>query len=390
MNGFFAVFKKELRRFFTDARMVFTVLLMPGLLIYLIYTFMGSAMTDMFAVEEDYVYRVGLSGSSELLETAAAGYPLEFLDMSDSEEPMLLLEEGMLDLYVDLPANLDASLADAANHFGRPPHIAIYYNSTDSASTGAYSLVTGILEQIQNQLTQPVFYLNAEEGVTYDVAAAEDTSAMFFSLMMPMLLTMMLFTGAMSVSTESIAGEKDRGTIATLLITPVKRSHIAWGKILALSCIAICSGVVTTGFIIASLPKLMGGAMSIETGMYTFGDYILLALVVISTVVLYVTMISLLSAFAKSVKEAQTMITPLILLVTLIGVTSMLSQSAPTDWYFYLIPLYNSVQAMTGIFAVSADTVCVLVTAAVNLLLSGVGVIGLARMFASEKIMFSK
>lgn len=69
---------------------------------------------------------------------------------------------------------------------------------------------------------------------------------MIFSSMLPMLLMIFLFTGCMSVAPESIAGEKERGTIATLLVTPVKRSHIAIGKIIALSIIALLSGISST------------------------------------------------------------------------------------------------------------------------------------------------
>ena len=64
MSGIFTIMKKELRRFFTDTRMLVTVLLLPGLLIYVMYTVMGDAMGDMFMVEEDYVYRVGVAGDS--------------------------------------------------------------------------------------------------------------------------------------------------------------------------------------------------------------------------------------------------------------------------------------------------------------------------------------
>ena len=65
---------------------------------------------------------------------------------------------------------------------------------------------------------------------------------MVFSSLLPMLLMMFLYSGCASVAPESIAGEKERGTIATMLITPTKRSDIAIGKILALAIIALLSG----------------------------------------------------------------------------------------------------------------------------------------------------
>ena len=389
--------KKELRRFFTDTRMLVTVLLLPGLLIYVMYTVMGDAMGDMFMVEEDYVYRVGVAGDSDLLVYMNADVPVEYLDtrtwaytdtLEAAQDPMTMLKEGELDLYVVFPEDFSDAFAGAVQNLNLPPHVAVYYNSNETASQGAYSLVTVLLEQLETHFRQKGFTVNTDPSLIYDAADAEDTSAMFFSMLMPMFLTMLLFTGAQAVATESIAGEKERGTMATLLITPLKRSSIAWGKIAALTIVAMSSGIVTTGFVIASLPKMMHGMMEMETSMYTAKDYILLGLVLISTAVVYVTLISLLSAFAKSVKETQALVTPMMMLVILIGLSSMFTQSADPAWYWYLIPLYNSVQSITGIFAAEPDSVGILITTAVNLAAAGIGVWGLAKMMNSEKVMF--
>ena len=397
MSGIFTIMKKELRRFFTDTRMLVTVLLLPGLLIYVMYTVMGDAMGDMFTVEEDYVYRVGVAGDSDLLVYMNADVPVEYLDtrtwaytdtLEAAQDPMTMLKEGELDLYVVFPEDFSDAFAGAVQNLNLPPHVAVYYNSNETASQGAYSLVTVLLEQLETHFRQKGFTVNTDPSLIYDAADAEDTSAMFFSMLMPMFLTMLLFTGAQAVATESIAGEKERGTMATLLITPLKRSSIAWGKIAALTIVAMSSGIVTTGFVIASLPKMMHGMMEMETSMYTAEDYILLGLVLISTAVVYVTLISLLSAFAKSVKEAQALVTPMMMLVILIGLSSMFTQSADPAWYWYLIPLYNSVQSITGIFAAEPDSVGILITTAVNLAAAGIGVWGLAKMMNSEKVMF--
>ena len=76
----------------------------------------------------------------------------------------------------------------------------------------------------------------------------------------------------------------------------------------------------------------------------------LLGVVILSTVLLLITLISIVSAFAKSVKEAQTYVTPLMIVVILVGVTAMFGSGAKTELCYYLIPVYNSVQCMVGIF----------------------------------------
>ena len=397
MSGIFTIMKKELRRFFTDTRMLVTVLLLPGLLIYVMYTVMGDAMGNMFTVEEDYVYRVGVAGDSDLLVYMNADVPVEYLDtrtwaytdtLEAAQDPMTMLKEGELDLYVVFPDDFSDAFAGSVQNLNLPPHVAVYYNSNETASQGAYSLITALLEQLETHFRQKGFTVNTDPSLVYDAADADDTSAMFFSMLMPMFLTMLLFTGAQAVATESIAGEKERGTMATLLVTPLKRSSIAWGKIAALTIVAVSSGIVTTGFVVASLPKIMHGMLEVEASLYSVVDYVLLGLVLISTAVVYVTLISLMSAFAKSVKEAQALVTPMMMAVILIGLSSMFTQSADPAWYWYLIPLYNSVQSITGIFAAAPDSVGILITTAVNLAAAGIGVWGLARMMNSEKVMF--
>ena len=389
--------KKELRRFFTDTRMLVTVLLLPGLLIYVMYTVMGDAMGNMFTVEEDYVYRVGVAGDSDLLVYMNADVPVEYLDtrtwaytdtLEAAQDPMTMLKEGELDLYVVFPDDFSDAFAGSVQNLNLPPHVAVYYNSNETASQGAYSLITALLEQLETHFRQKGFTVNTDPSLVYDAADAEDTSAMFFSMLMPMFLTMMLFTGAQAVATESIAGEKERGTMATLLVTPLKRSAIAWGKIAALTIVAVSSGIVTTGFVVASLPKIMHGMLEVEASLYSVVDYVLLGLVLISTAVVYVTLISLMSAFAKSVKEAQALVTPMMMLVILLGLSSMFTQGSAVAWYWYLVPLYNSVQSITGIFAAAPDSAGILITTAVNFAAAAVGVFGLSRMMNSEKVMF--
>ena len=215
----------------------------------------------------------------------------------------------------------------------------------------------------------------------------------FFGMMMPMLLMIFLYSGCAAVAPESIAGEKERGTIATMLITPIRRSHIAVGKILALAVISLVSAASSTIGTILALPKMMGmegAGVEMNASIYGIQDYLLLAAVIASTVLLLVTLISILSAFAKTTKEAQTYVVPVMILVMVLGVTGMFGGGASQDLVSYLIPLYNSVQCMTGVFSFSTLTSGVLVTLAVNGVCTIAGVALLAVMFNNEKIIFSR
>lgn len=140
----------------------------------------------------------------------------------------------------------------------------------------------------------------------------------------------------------------------------------------------------------AALPKMMGGELTgVDSSVYVPMDYAMLLLIILSTVMVLVSMIALVSAFAKSVKEAATTVSPFTIVVTFIGLSPMLSQGKEIPLYRYLIPVYNSVQCMNGIFSFSYQPAEILLTVIVNLCVAGVLVFGLTRAFQSEKIIYS-
>ena len=378
------IFKKELARFFGDRRMALTTILLPGLMIYVLYTFMGNALSSQFSVEDTYRPTAVVENLPDSLSTALS----QALEIQEEAEPMELVRNQKLDLYIRFPAGFDEAVAAYDMASGKAaPQVEVYYNSAAATSGDGYNLVLEILNQYESSLVNK-FHVNWN-GI-YDLATQEDATGSIFSSMMPMLLLIFLFSGCMAVAPESIAGEKERGTIATLLITPTKRGSIALGKIMALSVISLLSGASSAIGTTLSLPKLMGAASEQLTVTYGVGDYALLGVVILSTVLLLITLISIVSAFAKSVKEAQTYVTPLMIVVILVGVTAMFGGGAKTELCYYLIPVYNSVQCMVGIFAFSASPVLILTAVAANLAVTGLGVFLLTRMFNSEGIMFSR
>ena len=378
------IFKKELARFFGDRRMALTTILLPGLMIYVLYTFMGNALSSQFSVEDTYRPTAVVENLPDSLSAALS----QALEIQEEAEPMELVRNQKLDLYIRFPAGFDEAVAAYDMASGKAaPQVEVYYNSAAATSGDGYNLVLEILNQYESSLVNK-FHVNWN-GI-YDLATQEDATGSIFSSMMPMLLLIFLFSGCMAVAPESIAGEKERGTIATLLIPPTKRGSIALGKIMALSVISLLSGASSAIGTTLSLPKLMGAASEQLTVTYGVGDYALLGVVILSTVLLLITLISIVSAFAKSVKEAQTYVTPLMIVVILVGVTAMFGGGAKTELCYYLIPVYNSVQCMVGIFAFSASPVLILTAVAANLAVTGLGVFLLTRMFNSEGIMFSR
>ena len=302
-------------------------------------------------------------------------------------------KDAVMDGTADAAAVFTPGFAEAVEAYDvtsgdTAPAVEIYYNSASMNSDAAYQMLCAVLDSYESSIANKFDVNPGGEG--YDLASEEETSGFVFASMMPMLLMVFLFSGCMAVAPESIAGEKERGTIATMLITPVKRSGIAIGKISALALIALLSGASSAIGTIISIPKLMGGAGDeISGSAYGAGEYALLGVVILSTVLLLVTLISIISAFAKTVKEAQTYVTPLMIVVMAVGITAMFGGAAKETAY-YLIPVYNSVQCMSGIFSFDINPAHIALTVGMNVIYTGVGVFALAKMFGSERVMFSK
>ena len=400
------IMKKELRRFFGDRRMLMTIIL-PGVLIYLIYSLMGGVMTStLLGGGEEVEYRVMVQNHSEAVSTLVENAGLNVTFFMSPEDSSLsanydaiyspanmaeAIENGTYHLYLVFPEDFDAQVAVYDPASGLPaPEVRMYYNSANHNSSTAYSTMLGILNAFESSMANR-FDVNTTAGEVFDLATEEDLTGMMFSMLMPLLLIILTFSSCMAMTTESIAGEKERGTIATLLITPIKRSELAIGKIAALSLISLLAGLCNFLGVLLALPKLMGGQETgiVDASVYGMSDYLMILAVILSTVLVFVSLIAILSALASSVKEANGYVSPLMILVTVVGVTGMMGHGTPHIALF-LVPVYNSVQCIAGVFSMSCTPVQVLMTVASNLVAAGLFAWVLTRMFHSERVMFKK
>ncbi len=395
-SNIITVMKKEFARFFGDKRLVVTTLLLPGLLIYFMYTFMGSAMTDLFETDDTFIPTVYHQNMPQVFidDYSKMFGGVNYVNMDDHSVDIEDVKEDVKNGSYHLIAVFgkdfikDSVYYNTATSAIPAPNVEIYYNSANTDSYTAYQAFYSLLEVYEDSIGNK-FDINRDADIAYDLAEDEEASAMIFTMMMPMLLMMFLYSGCMAVAPESIAGEKERGTMATMLVTPVKRHEIALGKIFALGTIAVLSGSVSSIATIASLPKLMGGAEELVIP-YGVKEYAMLALLILSTSVLIVSIISILSAFAKTVKEATNYITPLYIVTIFVGLSAMFGTGATSNIVAYLVPLYNSVQCMVGIFSFTLSPLHIIVTVAANIAYTAIAVFVIAKLFDSEKVMFSK
>ena len=395
-NNTWTIIRKEFARFFGDRQLVFTTVIMPGLLIYLIYSLMGVGIRNMETKGEQDVVTVRVENMPQSVAPILSSLDSSIVIMQQpvSQADIDALQDKEINaIAMRFPADFDALMANYDPTGGQPaPNVEIYYNSANNASDRVFNIMQTALNAYEDGMANR-FDINRadEEGQTFNQASDDQVVGDILSKLLPMLIIMMLFSGVMAIAPSSIAGEKERGTIATLLVTPMRRNELALGKIVSLSCIALLSGISSFVGIALSLPNMISaGNESIDIPFnYTTSDYIALLLVIFASVLVMASAISLLSALAKDVKNAGTMITPFMLVVMLAGLLPMFQTETVHSLVNYFIPFYNSIQVMADVFAHSLNWTALLITLGSNIVYTGIAIWGLTRMFNSEKVMFS-
>jgi len=393
MKNVITIMSKEFTRFFTDKRMV-AMTLMPAVLIYVIYSLMGSTLGSVFEPSKDHEPLIYSINTPESISQMFTGSEINIINSNAGEINSIKdkINEKEADLLIIFPADFDEMVAAQIHNISQDnpdtqpaPNIEIYYNATEPNSHQTYITLNALFDVYKNSL------VNIFSVAGTDLASQEDFMATVISTLMPMLLMLFLYSGCMALALESITGEKERGTLATLLVSPLKRSELAAGKILSLAVLSFLSGIITAAATILSLPNLMGGEGGIiDVAIYSIVDYMLLACVILSVLLLMVVMLSIVSAFARTVKEAGQAATPLMILVMVVGISGMFGAGSQTEAIYYMIPLYGSVQSMSGIFSFEYSTLNVTVACLSALLYACLGGFILTKMFNSEKVMFSR
>ena len=362
--------KKEFHRFFHDPRLIITMLL-PGIVIFFLYTIMGEAI---HTEPEKHDYKVYLRGDSlvtTVLEAAieANGESIEWLSIEDEEAAKTAVEAGDASAILTFTENFD--------NFPENSAVSIVYDPLDEAGSSFYALSSAILQQYGMQfaiLTEP---LASEEGIGREI----------MQQILPFIIVCFVFSACMSVTLESVAGEKERGTLSTILVTSARRSHIALGKILPLACISMLGALSSFLGVILSMPRLMGLSVGMLGG-YSFWSYFLLFLLILSFVPLIVALISTISTAARSVKEASAYTSVLMIFVMVLSIVTAFLP-AIGDWVV-AIPVLNAVVFMQELLAGTLPVWQSLVSVGANLLYTSALVFVMTKMLSSEKIMFGK
>ncbi len=386
MKNILNIVKKEMDKIFKYPRMIFTTLIMPGLLIFLMYTFMGTSASSM-SKEANKISKILVVHPSEEFTSVMinndieSAFNVDFLPLADDHSVVFKLDDYMDDLESgDINAVILFSLTD-------DKEVTVY----SDLSLDSNSLISDKIESIfmyyslKKQNAQPnLFNYTGINNVN-----EKGTQALMVATILPYMMIIFIFSGSLSIGSDSIAGEKERGTLATILITPIKKREFVVGKLVSATILGVLGAI--SSFVGILLSFMTGGSMFKGVNIsYSFVDYLLIFIVLLSLALFAVSLILVASAYAKSVKEANMLAMPFYIIATIIGVLGMFGTHVTTDIQYYLIPIYNINLCLKSIFMFEINITNMLVTIGSTLAYSAILIVVILKMFKNENILFGK
>lgn len=402
------IIKKELDKVFKNPRLFFTTFIMPGVLIFAIYATMGNlANTELEKAVSNtsniYIVDVSTSfkdiidiynqtypeGSEGALNTNFTYYSSEDVTKENLDKA---LENGECNAYVifdkDFDDVLDNRLTDQS---AKLPEVSIYMLSTSTMSGVASDKVTALLNILKDiKIKETYGDITIINNMVVDMADEDLQSNFVLAMLLPMLLITFIFAGGLSIGTDSIAGEKERGTIATLLMAPINKNEIVVGKLVSSIIMTILSAIGSFIGVACSLPMSQGIFGNANLSLLSFSTMISLFVLILSTALIAITIFMIASTIAKNIKEATTFSMPFYMIGVVLSLSTMFMEKLPTNIGSYLIPIYNLSLGFKGVLIGEIDLIYLLVVIGSNLIYFILGIILMSKLFKSEKIMFNK
>ncbi|QDP01176.1 ABC transporter permease [Thalassotalea sp. PS06] len=386
------VFNKELIELLRDTKTLFFIIALPMVVFPVLFGLIGFLGSTAALKEHQKMVRyvlVNPEASDRFANTMFYHSDFEKVDLelSGEEDYINAIKTKKADLVIVLNPDFE-------QHFeaGESSHWQVYYNGANVIS-GIGIKVKEAFEEFVTVLQDKIL---AEKGFSasellafkdpvifeqHDTADDRESFGETLGGFIPYILIPLCLTGAMYPAIDLGAGEKERGTIETLLLTPVSRFSIVIGKFLTITATAMMTALITIfsmvfwSFIIGSLFDV--SQVSSILASVSWFDYLLMVLLLLPVSAIFSAILLAISIYASSYKEAQNYMGPLTILVIFPIIAPMLpgiklnfmwalvpiSNVAlaikellkGTIEYSYLVPIFIS----TGIFAFLSIAFCV-------------------------------
>ncbi|MBR9802329.1 CPBP family intramembrane metalloprotease [bacterium] len=324
--------QKELRETLRDRRTLVTLLAMPILL----YPLLGLGFRFLAvqqSLSENLEYRVAVSSEAEgqwLVEVLRMGDQIVGPAAADAPQPELQLltpnDETTFDLKTvvadtgaDLGVKIDLTNSSETGFLGpRPAKVTLIQNAGSALSRDAADYVAERLTAANNHFiegwarqSQQAFTIPIQQDKVL-VEPPESRSAILGVL--PLVLLLMTVTGGVYPAIDLTAGERERNTLETLMALPVPRFRLLLAKYVAVVTVTIMTGLMNLVAMSVTVYALQLEQTLLGSGGFTLGLLGTLFLVLTAFALFYSAVLLLLTSSARSFKEAQAYLIPLLLL----------------------------------------------------------------------------
>lgn len=389
MKNIFTIFKKELIDTLRDKRTIIVMVIVPILVFPVLITLITKVQSSFTEKETTKVLNIGILGFEK--DTVLGNKIANTIGLEvTKQENIDLLIENVQNSTLDVGVIIEKSYLDE-NETTNNGQISLYFRSIESSPQ---KRVEEIINSYSDEIVETrLSNLNVNEQILepYEVkhnnlVEMQEMLGKTVGGMLPYIFILFCFTGAMYPAIDLFTGEKERKTIETLLTAPVSRLEILLGKLMVVSLTGILSAVLAIVGLVGGIgftndipPEIMEVASSMISM-----EFILLLLVMLIPLTVFLGGILVpLTIYAKSFKEAQSIITPLtfvIIIPAIFGLLPGVELNATTA----IIPIVNialttkeimSGNISYGLFALT--TLSLIVLAIISVIIS-------ARGFAKE------
>jgi sodium transport system permease protein len=400
------VFKKELRDTLRDRRTLVSMFLVPAVIMPAILFLVGATAHRVMTAAREQPPVVAVLGGEDSAGVRAAMKAHEGWVLEEAPADWRgRIADKRLRAVVEIPAGFEASLAAT-----KPAEVRIYYYEGEFKSGFAVGELRKFFAELRERtLTErlaarglPAGFAKPFEIRTENVAPPEKVGGNAFGGFIPYLLILLSFTGVIYPAIDLMAGEKERGTLETLLCSPAGRLEIVLGKFLLVLAVSLttvaCSLVSMAVTVLAGGLALIGSggvAREIAAGAAGTSELPLIdpwglagvVVLVVPLAVLFAAAALAISLFARTQKEAQTYLAPLVAVVLLPAVAGLLP-GVELNATLALVPVLNVALACKelvsgewpwGQLALIFGSTCVYAGAALG---------ACVRMFGREGVLF--
>ncbi len=395
MKTIFVIFRKELKDTLRDKRTLISMIAIPLLLFPLLIGISARVMHSQMAKAQEKTLRIALQSSGNAVEFRTLLFATPKVSVTENlpaDSARALVAADSLDAFIVFAPDFDQQVANL-----KPGTITLYFKAAEQRSIEKQR-VSALLNAYELSLRADRFRkLKIDESITLtmrideqNLASDREKIAEVLGGFLPYLFILFCFMGSMYPAIDLAAGEKERGTLETLLTSPANRMEILVGKF----CVVVLTGIATAGISMLGLyvgvlqvkeipPELLRTILDI----LRFRSVVMLLSLLLPLTIFFAAALLSLSIFAKSYKEAQSTISPMIIVVIVpvfIGIMPGMTLTPVTA----LIPILNVSMATKAIIAGSMKPFLLAEVYASLIVLAGLSLWLCAKVFDREQTIF--